>query len=115
MFFELFRYPAIGAASCFWVLDYHDDLDADFLAHYGIDLELDDLAGPRFFALSRRITAYGGVMAHRQQEMQEQRGATPSVAAAPSGGADQSATRELPLAAFMMENPGIVAVGKAGG
>ena len=55
-----------------WTLEYLDDLDADFLAWYGIDLERDDISGPRFFTLATRVFAYSGVMAARAENEREQ-------------------------------------------
>lgn len=90
-----------------WVLGHEADLDADFLALYGIDLEEQDLSGPRFFQLAFRITAYGGVMAHRQQEANE----TGQPAASPSCEPD---TREVDLTDFRIQFPGVISVGNAG-
>lgn len=45
-----------------WVLDYLDDLDADFRVFYRID-DIEQLSGPKFFALALRTFAYQGVMA----------------------------------------------------
>jgi hypothetical protein len=53
-------------------------LDADFLAFYGIDIEIQDLAGPRFFALAERTFAYGGVMARRAENEQDGRTERPT-------------------------------------
>lgn len=55
-----------------WTLEYLDDLDADFLAWYGIDLEHDEISAPRFFALATRLFAYSGVMAARAENEREQ-------------------------------------------
>jgi hypothetical protein len=52
------------------VLDHLDDLDADFRVFYGLDIDRDDIDGPTFFALARRVFAYGGVMAARFREQQ---------------------------------------------
>jgi hypothetical protein len=65
-----------------WVLAYEADLDADFLAHYGIDLEEDEMCAPRYFALAQRTFAYSGVMAARAEAQNED---------APTSG-----TREVP-------------------
>jgi hypothetical protein len=46
-------------------------LDADFLAIYGIDLEEDDITGPRYFALAHRLPAYAGVLAARAEAERE--------------------------------------------
>ena len=70
-----------------WVIDHLPDLDADFLRFYGIDLEYDrDLTGPRFLALAQRVAAYGGVMAARVQEQQEE---APASAVAPPAQQDR--------------------------
>jgi hypothetical protein len=45
------------------VLDYLDDLDADFLRYYG--REWWEMTGPRFFSRAERVAAYGGVLAYR--------------------------------------------------
>ena len=64
-----------------WILDHLDDLDADFLAIYGINEPLDSLSGPRFFKLAYRVSAFNGVMAARiaaqQQEQSESGGVGP--------------------------------------
>ncbi|MDX2697256.1 hypothetical protein, partial [Streptomyces ipomoeae] len=54
-----------------WVLDHTDDIDADFLAIYGIDLERDEISARRYFALAYRLTAYTGVMAALHEAEQE--------------------------------------------
>ncbi len=51
--------------------DYLDDLDADFLAVYGIDLWTEDIPAQRFFALAQRTAAYQGAMQARLSEEQE--------------------------------------------
>lgn len=65
-----------------WVLVYADDLDADFLAHYGIDLEEDDISARRYLALAQRTFAYSGVMSARADAQRE---ASDSAAPAPAG------------------------------
>lgn len=47
-------------------------MDADFLAHYGIDLEEDEVSGPRFFNLAQRTFAFSGVMAARAEAQSEE-------------------------------------------
>lgn len=101
-----------------WVLDHEDDLDADFLAIYGIDLEQVDMPAARYFALAHRLTAYQGVMAARVDEEREQSPSSSSTTRtrdsappAPGGGRD----REVPLAAFRVLFPGVVSGGKGGG
>jgi hypothetical protein len=102
-----------------WVLDHLDDLDADFLAIYGIDLEQADVSGRRYFALAQRLTAYQGVMAARvDQERDEQDGTsstttrTSSTQPAQQGG---GGTKEVSLTAFRVMFPGIVSGGSTGG
>lgn len=53
-----------------WVLDYLDDLDADFRVFYRVD-DIEALSGPRFLALALRVFAYQGVMASRAAEQQD--------------------------------------------
>lgn len=73
-----------------WVLDYLDDLDADFFRFYRVDYT--DLAGPRFFSLAARVTVYGGLMAERVRQAEEDTSdPMPSVAA----GAKQVPLSEL--------------------
>lgn len=64
-----------------WVLDYLDDLDADFLRFYRVDYT--DLAGPRFFSLASRVGVYGGMMTERirQQTAEVESEPMPSIAA----------------------------------
>ena len=59
-------------AEVMWVIDHEADIDADFLAIYGIDLEQVDISGRRYLALAHRLTAYQGVMAARVEEEREQ-------------------------------------------
>lgn len=51
------------------MLDYLDDLDADFRVFYRVD-DIERLPGPRFMALALRVAAYQGVMAARMAEQQ---------------------------------------------
>ena len=53
-----------------WVLDYLDDLDADFRVFYRVD-DIEALSGPRFLALALRVFAYQGVMASRAAQLEE--------------------------------------------
>jgi len=54
------------------VLDYLDDLEADFRTFYRLDPgEILELAGPHFLALAMRVTAYAGVMQARVMAQQE--------------------------------------------
>jgi hypothetical protein len=95
------------------VPDHLDDLDADFLAVYGIDLEQQEITGARYFALAHRLTAYQGVMAARaeaEREPAEERGRPAAVRQQDDGG-----TREVSLTAFRVMFPGIVSGGGAAG
>jgi hypothetical protein len=98
-----------------WVLDHQDDIDADFLAIYGIDLEQADVSAPRYFALVHRLTAYQGVMAARVDQEQDQTSSTTtrtsSTQPAPQGGGEN---REVSLTAFRVMFPGIVSGGASG-
>lgn len=51
-----------------WVINYLDDLDADFRVFYRIDNMLTQLDGPRFFRLAMRVGAYQGVISARLAE-----------------------------------------------
>lgn len=102
-----------------WVLSHLDDIDADFLAIYGIDLEQVDVPARRYFALAYRLTAYTGVMAARVEEEREQQPAstTPtrtSSTAQPvrQGGGE---TTEVSLTQFRAKFPGLVSVGGSAG
>lgn len=99
-----------------WVLDYLDDLDADFLAIYSIDLDHAELSARRYFALAHRLPAYQGVMAARIEAEREDRpqaaSTTPtrtSSTPAPTGADGE--TREVSLTAFRMQFPGLVSMG----
>lgn len=96
-----------------WVLNHEDDIDADFLAIYGIDLHEADLSGPRYFALAHRVTAYTGVMAARVEEEREE--TSPAQRAAPAVAQQPSPTRsagdgEVSLTAFRFKFPGLVSM-----
>jgi hypothetical protein len=97
-----------------WVLDHLDDLDADFLAIYGIDLEQVDVSAPRYFALAHRLPAYQGVMAARVEEERDEQDQsstttrTSSTQPARQGGGEN---REVSLTAFRVMFPGIVSGG----
>ncbi|MEV8439186.1 hypothetical protein AB0425_17565 [Actinosynnema sp. NPDC051121] len=61
-----------------WVLGHLDDLQADFLHIWGIDLDVDEPPpGWRFFAMCRRTFAYQGVMAGRLAEEDRRQGPRP--------------------------------------
>lgn len=99
-----------------WVLDHLDDLDADFLAIYHIDLEQQEVPGHRYFALAHRLTAYNGVLAARAEAERERTSATPTRThspAAPRRDTSSSVT-ELSLTQFRAKFPGLVSVGQGG-
>ncbi|TXJ78634.1 hypothetical protein E2C11_16640 [Streptomyces lavendulae] len=100
-----------------WVLGHQEDIDADFLAIYGLDLEQVEISSRRYFALAHRLTAYQGVMTARVEEQRDQHGAssTPTRTrdAPPVQGGGE--TREVSLTAFRAIFPGIVSGGSAGG
>jgi hypothetical protein len=104
-----------------WVLEYLDDLDADFLAIYGINLDHAELSARRYFALAQRLPAYQGVMAARVDAEREDRpqavSHTPtrtSSAPAPERGNGEAV--ELSLTQFRAQFPGLVSMGgEAGG
>lgn len=93
------------AGQVVWVLDHEADIDADFLAHYGIDLATYPITGPRYLALAHRLTAYQGVMAARWENERQQQ--PPAAAQEPSPAA-QAGGNEVSLAAFRAKFPGLV-------
>ncbi|MFF8482323.1 hypothetical protein [Streptomyces antibioticus] len=100
-----------------WVLDHLDDLDADFLAIYGIDLEQQELSARRYFALAHRLPAYQGVMAARTEAEREHRepphSTTPTrTSSTPARG--RGDVTELSLTQFRAKFPGLVSVGQGG-
>jgi hypothetical protein len=60
-----------------WVLDHLEDLDADFLALYGID-GFESMTAPRFFGRALRTFAFSGVMAARYAAMKRDEDPVPS-------------------------------------
>lgn len=97
-----------------WTLDHQDDIDADFLAIYHIDLREQEVDGPRYFALAHRLSAYQGVMAARVEEERERTTPTrASSTAAPAQGGS-SETTELSLTQFRAKFPGWVSVAQGG-
>ncbi|MCI3246304.1 hypothetical protein [Streptomyces spinosisporus] len=100
-----------------WVLDHQDDIDADFLAIYGLDLEQVEISGPRYFSLAYRLTAYQGVMAALAEEEREERQptTTPTRTSTTATHARGSSERtELSLTQFRAKFPGLVSVAKGG-
>ena len=98
-----------------WVLDHEGDLDADFLAIYGIDLEQADVSGPRYFALAHRLPAYQGVMAARVEDERDRTSSTTRTRSTQPAQQGGSENREVSLTAFRVMFPGIVSGGSAGG
>jgi hypothetical protein len=96
-----------------WVLDHLDDLDADFLAVYGIDLERDEISARRYFALAYRLTAYTGVMA-ALQEAEHERTTPTRTSSTPAPTRGDSGTTELSLTQFRAKFPGLVSMGQGG-
>ncbi|GGW98678.1 hypothetical protein [Streptomyces chartreusis] len=100
-----------------WVLDHEDDLDADFLAIYRIDLEQVDISARRYFALAHRLTAYQGVMAARVEAERERReparSTTPTRSSSPAP-AERGDVTELSLTQLRAKFPGVVSVGQGG-
>ncbi|ANZ35257.1 hypothetical protein BBK82_03380 [Lentzea guizhouensis] len=97
------------------MLGYLDDLHADFLAIWGIDIHRDTtLTGPEFFALAMRTFAFDGVMTARaraedkaQQPIQAP--ATPAAAQpAARPAAQQGPAQVVELSAFRAMYPGVV-------
>jgi hypothetical protein len=102
-----------------WVLNHQEDLDADFLAIYGIDLLEQEISARRYFALAYRLTAYQGVMAARAEEEREQRDPTPSTtptrtSTAPPTRQGNGETTEVSLTQFRAQFPGLVSVAQGG-
>ncbi|MEV6504788.1 hypothetical protein AB0M61_01535 [Streptomyces sp. NPDC051642] len=103
-----------------WILDHLEDVDADFLAIYGIDLEqADALSARRFFALTYRLPAYTGVMQARheaeREEQQPSDSSTPtrtSSTPAPERGGSEAV--EVSLTQFRAMYPGWVSVAQGG-
>lgn len=101
-------------AQVMWVLDHEDDLDADFLAIYGLDLEQVEITGPRYLALAHRLTAYQGVMAARvEEERDTPQSSTPTRthSEAPPHRQGDGAVKEVSLTAFRVMFPGVVSGG----
>jgi hypothetical protein len=103
-------------AQVIWVLDHEADIDADFLAIYGIDLLEQEVSGPRYLALAHRLTAYQGVMAARVEEEREDRPAPSSTptrtsSTAPPSRQGAGESTEVSLTQFRAQFPGLVSVG----
>jgi hypothetical protein len=108
------------------LLDYIDDLDADFRVFYRIDGLADgnygDLSGPRFLRLAFRTIHYRGVMRDRvmieNEKNEREPGSTPrseirrdvSHASAPGGTSSMwsGEVKEVPLSQMQVLHPGII-------
>lgn len=93
------------------MLDYLDDLHADFLAIWGIDVHRDvTLTGPEFFAMARRTFCFDGVMAARARlEDQQAEAVQPQVPQRQTAPASQRADEKVvDLATFRQMFPGVV-------
>jgi hypothetical protein len=95
-----------------WILDHRDDLDADFLAIYGIDLEEREIDGRRYVQFAQRLAAFDGVIAARiaQTEAEERPAAAARPGQAPAGPAD---TEHVELAQLRLSFPGVVSMTRA--
>lgn len=100
-------------AQVMWVLDHLDDLDADFLAIYHIDLERDEISARRYFALAHRLTAYSGVMAARIEAERPAVRSTPTRTSSTPASTRGDET-ELSLTQFRAKFPGLVSVAQGG-
>jgi hypothetical protein len=85
-----------------WVSDHIADLEADFLAHFGIE-DMLDVPGPRFLRLAMRTVAFRGVMRARAQALvdaeQQEHEPTPQAhapAPVPAPAPGRSDVREVP-------------------
>ncbi|MER5750617.1 hypothetical protein [Streptomyces sp. NPDC002088] len=102
-----------------WILDHVEDLDADFLAIYHLDLEHVEISSRRYFALAHRLPAYQGVMAARIEEEREAREptqrTTPTRTQNSAPPPRQSAGEtEVSLTQFRAQFPGLVSVAQGG-
>jgi len=104
-----------------WVLDHQEDIDADFLAIYGLDLEQDEISARRYFALAYRLTAYQGVMAARAEEERDEQPAartnptrTSDTAAPAPAERGTSETSTVSLTQFRAQFPGLVSGAQGG-
>lgn len=82
-----------------------------FFPQLGVD-PVAALDGPQYFALARRVFAYGGVMAARAQEWQEDsEGVSPTQPTRRRGKDeyDDKGRKVVSLAAFRAMNPGVIA------
>lgn len=100
-----------------WILDHQEDIDADFLAVYHLDLEHVEISSRRYFALAHRLPAYQGVMAARVDEERDERPApasTPTRTQPAPTGRGSGETTEVSLTQFRMQFPDLVSVAQGG-
>lgn len=100
-----------------WVLAYEDDIDADFLAIYGIDLEQQEITARRYFALAHRLTAYQGVLAARaeaEREEQPQPASSTPTRTSSTPATERGTETELSVTQFTATFPWLVSVGQGG-
>lgn len=104
------------------MINYLDDLEADFRVFYRIE-DIWSLPAPQFFKLAYRVGAYGGVISARYAAQQEEE--TPQVAVAgrdndiPLAPSDFRAkamakgkeVKEVPLSTLMMTHGDLFQVG----
>jgi hypothetical protein len=96
------------------VLDHLDDLHADFLAIWGIDLHRDTtLTGPEFFELATRTFAFEGVMAARLRAEDETNGysapsAQPERISSTTTEAPPTGAREVEVRHMRMLHPDLI-------
>lgn len=82
------------------MLDYLDDLEADFFRFYRVDP--DTLHGPRFFRLAYRVGVYQGVMTYRREQQEsESHHPTPKAPGDRIVKSDQDSLRHSPLGPYL--------------
>lgn len=103
-----------------WVLDYLDDLDADFRTFYRIpsdgsapgiaDGEFGNLTSARFFMLAERAAAYRGVMYARvaAESMKKNERNRPAQTSARSTQPVQREKREVTMHQLMLIDPSLI-------
>ncbi|MFE9391711.1 hypothetical protein [Streptomyces sp. NPDC006784] len=83
--------------------DHQDDIDADWLAIYGIDLDAQHVPARRFIALTDRLPAYQSAIAARiAAEQQDQQQEQAPASAAPD------APQEVSVEAMNLIMPGLI-------
>lgn len=94
------------------MLDYLDDLHADFWAIWGVDLHRDtELTGPEFFSMALRTFDFDGVMTAlaRAENAAQQRGSAPAPQQQPAQAAAQREQAQVvDLATFRAMHPGVI-------